>query len=35
LAQTLFALYACGGHASDDFSGIIRLLAGQGPPQPQ
>jgi 3-hydroxyisobutyrate dehydrogenase len=35
VAQTLFALYARGGHASDDFSGIIRLLAGQGAPRQQ
>ncbi len=31
VAQTLFALYARSGHASDDFSGIIRLLAGRDP----
>ncbi len=28
-AQALYALYAGGGHAQDDFSGIIRMLAGQ------
>ncbi len=29
-AQALYALYAGSGHAQDDFSGIIRMLAGQG-----
>jgi 3-hydroxyisobutyrate dehydrogenase len=28
-AQALYALYAGSGHAGDDFSGIVRLLAGQ------
>jgi 3-hydroxyisobutyrate dehydrogenase len=28
VAQSLFALYAGSGHAGEDFSGIIRLLAG-------
>ena len=30
-AQALYALYAGSGHASDDFSGIVRLLAGKDP----
>ena len=29
-AQALYALYAGSGHAQEDFSGIIRMLAGQG-----
>jgi 3-hydroxyisobutyrate dehydrogenase len=28
-AQALYALYAGSGHGGDDFSGIVRLLAGQ------
>jgi 3-hydroxyisobutyrate dehydrogenase len=30
VAQSLFALHAGGGHGGEDFSGIIRLLAGKG-----
>jgi len=30
-AQALYALYAGSGYGGDDFSGIVRLLAGQNP----